>query len=277
MKNLKFREKTPPIDRFPNDNIFRVVWAYGSVQKGSTITGIPEIHVLLVELTFNNSTNEYELSKQTKVVKISIAQLDTVRYMTIWKGQKRINGCWENFTMRFKNEANKLYYVYVNDDFDKLETLPQLLFQYPDEKISAIDADITRIGDKYHMFYVSHDGGAGIKQAVSDRVNSDYKYNARWYDPEPTACEAPNLWKRIGEDRWVLMYDVYGQKVHNFGFSETSDFVHFTPLGQFNQGVMRTTNFTSPKHGAIIHLTRQEAERLAEHWGMSYDALLPSE
>ena len=181
------------------------------------------------------------------------------------------------FTMRFKNEANKLYYVYVNDDFDKLETLPQLLFQYPDEKISAIDADITRIEDKYHMFYVSHDGGAGIKQAVSDRVNSDYEYNARWYDPEPTACEAPNLWKRIGEDRWVLMYDVYGQKVHNFGFSETSDFVHFTPLGQFNQGVMRTTNFTSPKHGAIIHLTRQEAERLAEHWGMSYDALLPSE
>eukprot|EP00975_Prorocentrum_lima_P048472 10137927-Prorocentrum_lima.AAC.1 len=86
------------------------------------------------------------------------------------------------------------------------------------------------------MFYVSHDGGAGIKQAVSDRVNSDYEYNARWYDPEPTACEAPNLWKRIGEDRWVLMYDVYGQKVHNFGFSETSDFVHFTPLGQFNQG-----------------------------------------
>ena len=97
------------------------------------------------------------------------------------------------FTMRFKNEANKLYYVYVNDDFDKLETLPQLLFQYPDEKISAIDADITRIEDKYHMFYVSHDGGAGIKQAVSDRVNSDYEYNARWYDPEPTACEAPNF------------------------------------------------------------------------------------
>lgn len=35
------------------------------------------------------------------------------------------------FTMRFKNEANKLYYVYVNDDFDKLETLPQLLFNIP--------------------------------------------------------------------------------------------------------------------------------------------------
>ena len=67
------------------------------------------------------------------------------------------------FTMRFKNEANKLYYVYVNDDFDRIETLPQILFEYPNEKISAIDGDITKVGDRYRMFYVSHDGGAGIK------------------------------------------------------------------------------------------------------------------
>ena len=53
MINLTFKEKTPPIDRFPNDDIFRVVWAYGSVQKGSTITGIPEIHILLVDIFFN--------------------------------------------------------------------------------------------------------------------------------------------------------------------------------------------------------------------------------
>lgn len=114
------------------------------------------------------------------------------------------------FTMRFKNEANKLYYVYVNDDFDRIETLPQILFEYPDEKISAIDGDIIKVGDRYRMFYVSHDGGAGIKQAVSDRINGDYEYDPRWYDFEPRACEAPNLWKRIGEDKWVLMYDVYG-------------------------------------------------------------------
>lgn len=173
------------------------------------------------------------------------------------------------FTMRFKNEANKLYYAYVNDEFDKLETLPQLLFQYPNEKVSAIDADITKIGDRYHIFYVSHDGGAGIKQAISHRINSDYEYDARWYDPEPRACEAPNLWKRIGEEKWVLMYDVYGQNPHNFGFSETSDFVHFTNLGQFNKGVMKTTNFTSPKHGAVIHLTKEEVEKLARHWGLA--------
>ena len=96
--------------------------------------------------------------------------------------------------------------------------------------------------------------------------SGDYQYDARWYDPEATACEAPNVWKRIGEDKWVLMYDCYGQNVHNFGFIETSDFVTFKNLGQFNEGVMKTTNYTSPKHGAVIHLTKKEAERLENYW-----------
>ncbi|MFC0772134.1 family 43 glycosylhydrolase [Terrimonas alba] len=177
------------------------------------------------------------------------------------------------FTMRFKNEANKLYYVYVNDAFDKIETMPQLLFQYPDPKVSSIDADITKVGDKYRMFYVSHDGQAGIRQAVSDKINSDYQFDTRWYDPEKVACEAPNVWKRIGEKKWVLMYDVYGLTPHNFGFSETSDFVNFTDIGHFNEGVMKTTNFTASKHGAIIHLKKEEAAKLAQHWGLSYDTL----
>lgn len=74
--------------------------------------------------------------------------------------------------------------------------------------VSAIDGDITKIGDKYHLFYVAHDGVGGIKQAVSDRMNGGYVYDARWYDFEPKACEAPNVWKRIGENKWVLMYDI---------------------------------------------------------------------
>lgn len=170
------------------------------------------------------------------------------------------------FTMRYKKEANKLYYVYVNDDFNTIESMPQILFEYPDEKVSAIDGDITKVDDKYRLFYVSHDGEAGIKQAVSNRINGDYEYDARWYDWEPKACEAPNVWKRIGEDKWVLMYDVYGINPHNFGFVETSDFVNFTDLGRFNEGRMKTTNFTSPKHGAVIHLTGEEADKLEEYW-----------
>jgi beta-xylosidase len=174
------------------------------------------------------------------------------------------------FTMRYKNGTNKLYYVYVNNDFDRIETLPQLLFEYPNEKVAAIDGDITKVDGKYHLFYVSHDGQAGIKQAVSDKITGPYEFDPRWYDPEPEACEAPNVWKRIGEDKWVLMYDIYGMQVHNFGFSETSDFVNFTNLGHFNEGVVKAINFSaSPKHGAVIHLTKEEAKRLAKHWNLN--------
>lgn len=169
------------------------------------------------------------------------------------------------FTTRFNNGINKLYYSYTDDDFTRMVTTPQPLFEYPTEH-NTIDADITKVGDKYHMFYVAHDGGAGVKQAVSDSLTSGYVYDPKWYDPEEKACEAPNVWKRIGEDKWVLMYDVFGIHPHNFGFSETTDFVNFTNLGRFNEGVMKATNFTSPKHGAVIHITRPEAERLAAHW-----------
>ncbi len=170
------------------------------------------------------------------------------------------------YTMRFRNERNKLYYVYVNDDFNRIESLPQILFEYPDETVSAIDGDITKVGDKYHLFYVAHDGTPGIKQAVSDRINGDYFFDPRWYDFEPKACEAPTVWKRIGEDKWVLMYDVYSVTPHNFAFTETSDFVQFKNLGRFNEGVMKSTNFNAPKHGAVIHLTAEEADRLEQYW-----------
>lgn len=180
------------------------------------------------------------------------------------------------FTMRFRNEPNKLYYAYVNNDFDKLETLPQVLFVYPDQTKSVIDADITKIGNQYRMFYVAHDGTPRIKQAVSDKANGDYVFDPRWYDFEEKACEAPHVWKRIGQDSWVLMYDCYGLDKHNFGFAETSDFVHFTDLGHFNEGMMKATNFESPKHGAIVQLTREEAEKLANYGGLSFQALLDS-
>jgi hypothetical protein len=172
------------------------------------------------------------------------------------------------FTMRFKNGPNKLYYAYTNDAFTKLESEPKLLFQYPKE-VSYIDGDITQVGSRFHLFYVPHDGEPGIKQATSRAINSGYQYDSTWYDTEPKACEAPNVWKRIGTNKWVLMYDIYGINPHNFGFRETSDFVHFNDLGRFNEGVMKATNFSSPKHGSVIHLTKKEAQRLADRWRLA--------
>jgi len=169
------------------------------------------------------------------------------------------------FTMRIGNGPNKLYYAYTNKDFTKIVTEPKLLFEHPDPAVTVLDADITQLPDgRYCMMYVAHDNGIGIKMAFSDKINEGYEYSDRWIDYEATACEAPNVWKR--GDKWVLMYDIYGIDPHNFGFVETEDFKSFTSLGRFNEGVMKTVNFTSPKHGAVIRISKEEARRLEEHY-----------
>ena len=35
---------------------------------------------------------------------------------------------------------------------------------------------------------------------------------------------------------------------------------------EFNNGKMRTLNFSSPKHGAVVQITAEEAERLENYW-----------
>lgn len=171
------------------------------------------------------------------------------------------------FTMRDGVQPSNLYYAYTDDDFTKLVTEPKILYQYPDASKAVLDADISRTNDgRWCLTYVAHDGTPGIKMAFSDNINSGWEYAPDFIDFEPGACEAPNVWKRIGEDKYVVMYDVYSINPHNFGFAETSDFKTFKNLGHFNEGVMKTTNFTSPKHGAIIQITAAEKEKLENHW-----------
>ncbi len=165
----------------------------------------------------------------------------------------------------------KLYYSYADEAFTTLETEPQLLFEYPDTTIQVLDADICPMPDgRYFMSYVAQENPGGIKYMISDRINHYEDYVDEQIDGENRGCEAPNVWKRIGEDKWVIMYDIYSVNPHNFGFVETSDFKTFTPLGRFNEGVLKMKNFTSPKHGSVIHITLDEAKRLENYWSEKY-------
>lgn len=165
------------------------------------------------------------------------------------------------FTIRYNNKNANIYYAYADKDFTKLETKPEMI-----KEIGGIDADITKVGDAFHMYYV---GGAKIFHAVSNQINRDFKAETKRIDPETVNTEAPNMFKRIGTNNYVLMYDVYGLRPSNMGFSETADFVNYKNLGHFNEGVMKTTNFTSPKHGAVTYLTKKELEAIAKHWNVT--------
>ena len=61
------------------------------------------------------------------------------------------------------------------------------------------------------------------------------------------------------------MYDNFSQP-NEMAFSETTDFHEFKNLDRFNKGVMKATNFRGAKHGAVIWLTKNEADTLAKHW-----------
>jgi hypothetical protein len=167
------------------------------------------------------------------------------------------------FTIRYENKRANMYVSYVDDAFTRLETTPRMI-----PNIGGIDGDLTQVGDTWHLFYV---GGAKILHAVSNEIAQGFVSQPERIDPETVPTEAPNVFQRLGTDSYVLMYDVYGARPNNMGFSETTDFVTWRHLGRFNEGVMKGTNFERPKHGAVAHLTLDELRAMAAHWEVDVD------
>lgn len=169
------------------------------------------------------------------------------------------------FTIRYNNKACNIYWSHTDDAFTKLETTPKKI-----ENIGGLDADIIKVGDKFHMHYV---GNARVLHAVSYKINEGYVAESRRIDPEKVNTEAPDTFKRIGTGTYVLMYDVYG--AGNMGFSETTDFVTYKDLGRMNEGVMKGTNFSRPKHGGITYLTLDEMKGIVDFWKLDASLAAP--
>ena len=171
------------------------------------------------------------------------------------------------WTMRWGDGVNQVYYAYLNESLDALATEPTLIMELPDGK-TYIDADITKGNDgRWYMTYVSHqERTPGIKVAVADNLTGPYTYREAYIDNEELACEAPMVWRRQGSDTFVIMIDCYGIRPNNFGFLETEDFETFRDIGHFNDSIMQSTNFSQPKHGAVIPITAAQAEQLQLYW-----------
>jgi hypothetical protein len=121
---------------------------------------------------------------------------------------------------------------------------------------------------RYCMTYCSQEGPAGIKIAFSNHINRGYQYQPQQIDAEKGSCEAPTMYKLIGQQKWILMQDCYSMEPHNFYFCETTDLEHFTPLGYFDDGQcpMHRTNFSEQKHGAVVQVTKKELMKLIQYW-----------
>lgn len=151
-----------------------------------------------------------------------------------------------------------IYYAYANKDFTDLESEPKQFF-FPSDGKSCIDGDIVEKDGIYHLFYKTEGHGNGIKVAVTDDLTSgkwtedpDYKQQT------DKAVEGAGTFKLIGQDKYILMYDVYMNKAYQF--TETTDLHHFKAIDN------KVSMDFHPRHGTIIPLTKKEMARLKKQW-----------
>ena len=101
-------------------------------------------------------------------------------------------------------------------------------------------------------------------------MTGPYTFDETYHDGERRAHEAPNCWKRLNSDTYVVMFDNYSVRPMNFGFVETRDFFTYHPIGYFDApgSPMKRTNFSEQKHGAVTYITKEELKRLVYSFGV---------
>lgn len=171
------------------------------------------------------------------------------------------------FTLKRKND-NKLdfYSAYANTDFTGFENEPTLMFSAKD---GAIDGDIIYKDGTYHLFYKGNtkDENAkefenGIKQATSKSLQGPWKEYFSYIDyyaDKKTTVEGSSVFKLNNTDEYILMYDLYSNG--RYEFQRSKDLFNFTKHPE-----SFTKNF-HPRHGSVIGITQDEANRLNNKWG----------
>ncbi len=158
---------------------------------------------------------------------------------------------------------DKVYYCYANDDFTDLLDAPQHFY---DRGASTIDADIVYDeGDRlYHMIY-KNEGAGGIVHVTAETLTpaEGQPSGSQWSAPTGSvqqtnvAVEGGGIFRLIGENTWVVMYDCYANGYYQF--CTTTDWKTFTLRAQ-----TATVGAFTPRHGTVIPITRGEYNALIE-------------
>lgn len=198
--------------------------------------------------TVINMQKKYEGQESLKRVWApqTIFDPEAGKYMVYW-------------SMQYAGGPDIIYYAYANDDFTDLEGEPKVLF-LPENRKSCIDGDIVYKDGVFHLFYKTEGHGNGIKVATTRSLTSGQWTEEPDYKQQTTdAVEGAGTFKLIGQDKYILMYDVYMKGCYQF--TETTDLKNFKVID--NDVKM---NF-HPRHGTIIPITRDELLRITEKWG----------
>lgn len=163
------------------------------------------------------------------------------------------------WSMLYEGGVDVIYYAYANDDFTDLIGEPKPLFLPSDGK-SCIDGDIVYKDGLYHLFYKTEGHGNGIKVAVTKSLTSGKWIEDNGYKQQTKdAVEGAGIFKLIGQDKYILMYDVYMKGAYQF--TETEDFKKFKIVDH------EVKMDFHPRHGTVIPITSEELKRITDRWG----------
>ena len=140
-----------------------------------------------------------------------------------------------------------MYYAY-SKDLKKLDTAPQLLFA-PKNGNDAIDSDIIFENGRYYMYY-KNETNKRIYLAESDHASGPYS-EIKQVSEGSLGVEGPNIYKKIGSDKWLMMSDAYGDGY--YVMQETSDLENFTSVSRNSYSF----DFT-PRHGYVIPINADQ-------------------
>lgn len=170
------------------------------------------------------------------------------------------------FTVRFNDSPNLDFYAaYANKDFTGFEAEPKLMFH---PKYGAIDGDIIYKDGTYHFFFKGNTKDSagkevvnGIRKATSTSLKGPWKEEFQYldaYSDKKVVVEGSSIFRLNNSDEYVLMYDLYTSL--RYEFQRSKDLVHFSAEPE-----KFTKNF-NPRHGSVISITQQEAQRLQNKW-----------
>lgn len=162
------------------------------------------------------------------------------------------------FSMLQPGGSDIIYYAYANEDFTGLEAAPTQLFYNPGE-FAAIDGDIIKKDGKYHLFYKTEGEYKGIAKAISDSLTGGYKKVADNVDLSDDQVEGSGIFKLNNSDEYILMYDVY--VAGKYQFTKSKDLENFEIVDE------DISMDFHPRHGSVLPITLEEANRLLDKWG----------
>ncbi|MGF7230821.1 family 43 glycosylhydrolase, partial [Arachidicoccus sp.] len=162
------------------------------------------------------------------------------------------------FSMKHGDEADKIYYSYVNKKFTDLETAPKQLLYEPSNG-SCIDPDIIYFDGKYHLFFKTEDKGKGIKIATSTNLTSGYVIQDGFVQQTKEPVEGSSVYALNNGNGFIFMYDMYTKGKYQFTY--TKDLNHFSVVDK------DISMDFHPRHGTVLPITTKEANGLKKYWG----------